>query len=52
LTSELNAKKNLSKEHQLEVLREHRPPPNPSIIESLNDFFAMQISYAALIWVH
>jgi len=34
---------------KLEVLTEHRPPPNASIIELLNDFFAMQISYAALI---
>jgi len=33
---------------KLEALREHRPPPNASIIELLNDF-AMQISYAALI---
>jgi len=33
--------------NELEVLREHRPPPNASIIELLNDFIAMQISYAA-----
>ena len=30
---------------KLEVLRDHRPPPNVSIIE-------LQISYAALIRVH
>jgi len=36
------------------ILRQHRPPTNASIIELLNDFifFAMQISYVALIWVH